>query len=258
MHGCGEWRVSCDSARETSRGVKAGPRTGLLRRVGVPATEGKQGVRADRGDDVRADGVAGLAVGDLQGGRERRLPDLRSSSRGHLPIRPRRCEAPCVRFQQRPAPAPRDGAAGLLEDRACRRLDNPLLHLGDSSSAADSTQRTMLSKRPATMVVDGSFAWRSDALARCSPGRHQSGRGGERVDRRVVEGHPAVAGAMAIDGEVRPGSRPGGRTGLLLEAPASTVLMGPPQVDGSEAPTGRAGPPGRRRYGLRQTARRCA
>ena len=52
----GELRVSCDSAHETSRGVKAGPRTGLPLRVRVPAPEGKQGVRTDRGDDFRAAG----------------------------------------------------------------------------------------------------------------------------------------------------------------------------------------------------------
>ena len=63
----GELRVSCDCARETSRGVKAGPRTGLRRRVRVPALEAKQGVRADRDDDVPADGVGRPAGGEHEG-----------------------------------------------------------------------------------------------------------------------------------------------------------------------------------------------
>ena len=44
--------------RERPLGFKAGPLTGLRRRVRVPAPEEKQGVRADRDDDVRAEGVA--------------------------------------------------------------------------------------------------------------------------------------------------------------------------------------------------------
>ena len=54
----GEFRVSCDSARETSREVNAGTRTDLRRRVRVPAPEEKQGTWAYRDDDVRAGGGA--------------------------------------------------------------------------------------------------------------------------------------------------------------------------------------------------------
>src|SRR5450755_4899503 len=43
---------------------KAGPWTAPRRGVRVLAPEEKQGVRADRDDDVRADGVARLAGGD--------------------------------------------------------------------------------------------------------------------------------------------------------------------------------------------------
>src|SRR5450755_2677257 len=45
---------------------KAGPWTPPRRGVRVPAPEEKQGVRADRDDDVRADGVARPAGGDEQ------------------------------------------------------------------------------------------------------------------------------------------------------------------------------------------------
>jgi hypothetical protein len=65
----GELRVSWGSARETSRGVKAGPRTGPRRRVRVSAPEQEQGVRADRDDDIRADGVARPAGGEYEGSR---------------------------------------------------------------------------------------------------------------------------------------------------------------------------------------------
>ena len=63
----GETGVSADFGPETSRRVKAGPRTALRRRVRVPAPEEKQGVRADRDDDVRADGVARPADREEQG-----------------------------------------------------------------------------------------------------------------------------------------------------------------------------------------------
>ena len=39
-------------------------------------------------------------------------------------------------------------------------------------------------------------------------GELRDGRGGDRVDRRVVEGHPAVAGAATVDAEVGPGPQP--------------------------------------------------
>jgi hypothetical protein len=70
----------------------------------------------------------------------------------------------------------------------------------------------------------GSASAHGDASCRTGAASSRSWR--ERVDRRVVEGHPAVAGATAINGEVRPGPRPGGRTVLLSEARASMVLMG--------------------------------
>jgi hypothetical protein len=46
---------------------KAGPWTAPRRGVRVPAPEEKQGVRADRDDDVRADGVARPAGGEYRG-----------------------------------------------------------------------------------------------------------------------------------------------------------------------------------------------
>ena len=60
----GELRVSHHSARDTSRRGKAGRRTGLRRRVRVPAPEEKQGVRASLDDDVRGDGLARPASGE--------------------------------------------------------------------------------------------------------------------------------------------------------------------------------------------------
>ena len=62
---------------------KRGPGRARGPRVRVAAPEVKQGVRADRDDDVGADRVARPAGGDL---RDRRRPfsrDLQSSSRGH-------------------------------------------------------------------------------------------------------------------------------------------------------------------------------
>ena len=79
----GELRVSCDSAQETSRGVKADPRTGPRRRVPVPSPEEKQGVQADRDDDVRADGVARPAGGEEHVAAEGHASHLPPCSRGY-------------------------------------------------------------------------------------------------------------------------------------------------------------------------------
>jgi len=40
----------------------------------------------------------------------------------------------------------------------------------------------------------------------------RDGRRDDRVDRRMVESHPAVAGATAVDVDMRPGRRPRLRT----------------------------------------------
>jgi hypothetical protein len=52
---------------EASRGVEAGPRTGLRRRVCVPVPGGKQGLRASRDDAVQAARIVRPAGGDEQG-----------------------------------------------------------------------------------------------------------------------------------------------------------------------------------------------
>ena len=85
--GFGENRVSCDSARETSREVKAGRPTGLRRRLGVSAPDEKQGVRAHRDDDVRADGGARRAAGDEHVSREGRSDTRIRVGAGYRPWR---------------------------------------------------------------------------------------------------------------------------------------------------------------------------
>jgi hypothetical protein len=62
----GENQGPVGSGRETSREMNAGPRTGLRRRVSVPAPESKEGDRADRDGDVRVDSVAKPAGGEDQ------------------------------------------------------------------------------------------------------------------------------------------------------------------------------------------------
>ena len=51
-------------------------------------------------------------------------------------------------------------------------------------------------------------------------GELRHGRGGDRVDGRVVEGHPEVTGAATVDPEVLPGPGPGrvGRDGHADDA----------------------------------------
>jgi hypothetical protein len=56
-------------------------------------------------------------------------------------------------------------------------------------------------------------------------GEVHDGRRLDRVDRRVVESHPAVARGATVDAEMRPGLGPRFRPRLLLEGPASRVLM---------------------------------
>ena len=60
----GENQGAAEFGPETSRKMNAGPWTGLRCPVRVPALEAKQGVRADRDDDVPANSVGRPAGGD--------------------------------------------------------------------------------------------------------------------------------------------------------------------------------------------------
>ena len=57
-------------------------------------------------------------------------------------------------------------------------------------------------------------------------GELRDGRRRDRVDRRVVEGHPAVAGAATVDAEVRPGSVPRVRTAAVAGRAVFCVAHG--------------------------------
>ena len=56
-------------------------------------------------------------------------------------------------------------------------------------------------------------------------GELRHGRRGDRVDRRVVECHPAIARATAVEAEVRPGPDHASEPRPLLGGLASMVLM---------------------------------